>query len=306
MEKPTSSSNHFKKLIAAGLAGTALAVGGHEVVQANQPDHYSHNHSDLAESIDPSEAKQEKLASLPDQWAEAMEGWPGQVAIAVYDLDSGQTAEWSTPGSDYFSSASIIKYAILVETLRQKQTTGEDLTDYELTQAQLMIQQSDNPAASYLWDQVGGARAMQNLFDSLDMNSTKASPSWGVTSTTAADQLQILKQLTPLGTSLNSQSIEQMNQILADVTTSQRWGVSGGVPEAIAVDLKNGWLNDSATTNEYASSSSWTVNSIGKVGDEYLIAILSEGNPVGSEASQQNGVNRLEILSQITWQSLSE
>lgn len=301
MEKREQSSNYLKKIVAAGLATSALAAGYSEVVQADES-----SRDTYTSSVEQSNNNEIVLDNLRADWEQAMEGWEGQVNIAVYDLETGQTAQWATPGADHFNSASIIKYAILVETLRQKQTTGESLSDYELEQARMMIQQSGNPSATYLWDQAGGADAMQEFFDSIDMQATTASPSWGVTSTTALDQLQVLKQLTPEGTTLNQQSIDQMNQILDGVAPDQHWGVSGGVPENVDVNLKNGWLNDSATMNEYSDSTSWTVNSIGMVGDEYIVAILSEGNPVGTESGHQNGVERLETLSEITWQSLSE
>ena len=137
---------------------------------------------------------------------------------------------------------------------------------------------------------------MRTFFASIGANATQLRNSWGVTLTTALDQLQVLKQLTPLGTTLTPETIALMNSILAGVTPSQHWGVSGGVPADVPVWLKNGWLYDSATGNDYSGTSSWTVNSIGNVGDRYLIAILSEGNPVGSNRAEQHGIERLETL----------
>jgi hypothetical protein len=83
---------------------------------------------------------------------------------------------------------------------------------------------------------------------------------------------------------------------MENVTSEQRWGVSGGVPAGVTVALKNGWLPlDSADDD-------WQINSIGWVngdGRDYLIAVLSTGNP-----TEQAGIDLIDKLSSTVWRNM--
>lgn len=62
---------------------------------------------------------------------------------------------------------------------------------------------------------------------------------------------------------------------MEQVTPTQAWGVSSGVPGNTVVVLKDGWLPLERTTD-------WQINSVGWVdgaGRDYLIAIMATGNP---------------------------
>ena len=246
------------------------------------------------------------ISLLAQAWEQAMIDTPGEVNVAVFDMQTGQTAEWHTPESGTFDTASTVKYAILVKNLLDHQASGTSMSQYDMSQAALMIEQSNNAAASYLWRKAGGQAGMQEFFDSLGMTNTHASSSWGLTQTTALDQLQVLKVVSLPGGPLTDESKNIMNGFLSNVVDYQHWGVSGGVPADVPVLLKNGWLNDSSTNDKYSDTSSWTVNSIGTVGDHYLMAVYSHGNPVGSNRAEQNGVNRIEVLSKITWDIMNQ
>jgi hypothetical protein len=82
---------------------------------------------------------------------------------------------------------------------------------------------------------------------------------------------------------------------MEDVTPSQRWGVSGGVPANVTVALKNGWL-------PLRGNSDWQVNSVGWIhgsGRDYLMAVLSAGNP-----SEQYGIDTIGQLAAMAWQGM--
>jgi hypothetical protein len=79
---------------------------------------------------------------------------------------------------------------------------------------------------------------------------------------------------------------------LRGVVGSQHWGVSGGVPTNIAVELKNGWL---------PYDGGWVINSIGHVygdGRDYVMAVYTRDSP-----SMAAGIATIEGLSTLAWQA---
>ncbi len=308
MEVLKNKSDKLKAALAIGLASVALTACGSTAEAKDQPDAAPVTVVSVEATpvATPEVRKPDTVELLQNAWEAAMADQPGEVDIAVYDMATGETAHWNTPGATTFNTASIVKYSILAETMLQRQANEQPLSGYDLSEAATMIGNSDNSAASYLWNKAGGSSAMQEFFRGVGAESTTTSGSWGLTQTTALDQLQVLKLLALPNSPLTPESIATMNGLMEKVEPYQHWGVSGGVPEGTQVWLKNGWLNDSATNDKYSNTSSWTVNSIGNVGGRYLIAVLSDGNPVGNNRAEQNGINRIETLSQITWNILNE
>ena len=118
-------------------------------------------------------------------------------------------------------------------------------------------------------------------------------PGWGLTTTTAADQLVLLRKLIEPSSLLTSAERSYALSLMENVTPSQRWGVSGGVPQQVTVALKNGWLplNGSGTD--------WQINSVGWIsgqGRDYLMAVLTTGNP-----TEQYGIDTIDQVASIVW-----
>jgi len=221
----------------------------------------------------------------------------GTVVAAVSDVGTGQT--WTLGPQHPQAEASIIKLDIL-ETLYAQQGGGS-AADQAL--AQQMMEDSDNSAATSLWNAVGGPAGIQSFNAAAGLTRTVPSscvtcpgfawPGWGLSTTTPADQLALLRQLIAPSTLLSSQQRRAALQFMENVTPSQRWGVTGGVPAQATVAVKDGWLPlDAASTD-------WQVNSIGWVsgdGRDYLMAVLTTGNP-----AEQYGIDTINGLSAIVW-----
>ena len=82
--------------------------------------------------------------------------------------------------------------------------------------------------------------------------------------------------------------------LMEDVTASQAWGVSGGVPAGVSVALKNGWL---------PFGGGWHINSVGRIRGEgrwYLIAILTSEDP-----SEDYGIETASAISSLVWRALA-
>jgi hypothetical protein len=246
-------------------------------------------------------------APLPDPFGAAaafLSGRSGTVLAAVEDLATQQT--WAVGSGPPQAEASIVKLDILETLLAQRARSGAALSGSDSALAQSMIEDSDNDSATDLWDEVGGGTGIGSFNAAAGLAQTTPSgcvacpgfpwPGWGLTRTVPADQLTLLRQIAAPGPLLSAADRSYALSLLENVTPSQRWGVSGGVPPAVTIALKNGWLplNDADTD--------WQVNSIGWVsgqGRDYLVAVLTTGNP-----SEQYGIDTISGLSAILWQHL--
>ena len=228
----------------------------------------------------------------------------GTVSAAVYDVRTGQT--WQLGDGQAQPEASIVKLDILETMLARPRGAALSAADQAL--ARSMIEDSDNEAATSLWNEDGGAAGLTYYGDRAGLTQTTPSqcltcagftfPGWGLSTTVPQDQLTLLKQLIVPGPhpllsgAARSYALSLMEHVAAD----QRWGISGGVPAGVTVALKDGWLPlDAAATN-------WQVNSVGWVsgqGRDYLIAVFTTGNP-----TEKYGIDTISGLSSLVWNAM--
>ena len=183
---------------------------------------------------------------------------------------------------------------------------GVGLSACDQSLAEEMIEDSDNDAATSPWYEAGGAAGIRSFNADAGLIHTAPSscvvcagfswPGWGLTTTTPDDQITLLRQLIMPGSLLTSTDRSYALSLMEDVTPSQRWGISGGVPAQVTVALKNGWLPLQGTDGD------WQINSVGWVsgsGRGYLMAVLTTGNP-----TEQYGIGTIGQLAAMTWQAL--
>ncbi|MFF2509983.1 serine hydrolase [Streptomyces sp. NPDC058086] len=195
-----------------------------------------------------------------------------EVSVAVFDIDSGEGAAY---GEGAFDTASIVKVDILATLLLQAQDADRHLTATEKTYATAMITNSDNASASALWDIIGQADGLDASNKRFGLTGTSGGDGalWGLTQTTAADQLTLLQQVFGDDSELSEASRTYLQGLMGEIAADQHWGVSAAA-DGTQWALKNGWLARSST-------GLWDINSIGRVtvdGAEYLVATLSNGN----------------------------
>ncbi|MFI9806945.1 serine hydrolase [Streptomyces sp. NPDC052301] len=194
-----------------------------------------------------------------------------KVSVAVLATDSGDSA---VHGTAAFDTASIVKVDILAALLLQAQDADRRLTAAERVYATKMIESSDNASATALWHTIGRAAGLDAANRRFGLTETSGGDGelWGLTQTTAADQLVLLQQVFGKDSKLSAASRTYLQGLLKSVEADQQWGVSAAA-EGNSWALKNGWLARSTT-------GLWDVNSIGRVtvdGSEYLVAVLSNG-----------------------------
>ncbi|WP_093840697.1 serine hydrolase [Streptomyces aidingensis] len=213
----------------------------------------------------------ERLAPLLADLA----GTATRLGVAVLDPVTGRSA---VHGTGRFDTASIVKVDIVAALLLRAQDEGRELTDAELAEAAAAIRYSDNAATDELWRRLGGAPGLDAANERLGLSATTGGEGghWGLTQTTAADQIALLRAVFQSPSPLHASSRELLQDLMGEVAAEQRWGVSAagsGGPKG-PLEIKNGWLPRTPTTL-------WDVNSIGRVtvaGHRYLVAVLSDGH----------------------------
>ncbi|MFD6553024.1 serine hydrolase [Streptomyces sp. NPDC058398] len=210
-----------------------------------------------------------------------------KTSVAVLDVDSGESAAY---GDAAFDTASIVKVNILAALLLQAQDADRHLSAREKTYATAMIENSDNASATALWASIGRADGLGAANKRFGLTDTRGGDGelWGLTRTTASDQLTLLRQVFGDESELSAASRSYLQGLMGGIETDQRWGVSAAADDGSRWALKNGWLARSTT-------GLWDINSIGRIsagGHDYLVATLSNGN-----STQAKGISLVEAVS---------
>jgi beta-lactamase class A len=218
--------------------------------------------------------------------AAAIRGRSGHIAIRVEDVRTGVECRYNEGSRSH--SASVVKATILAALLYWRQRTHTSLTSTEKYEATLMIEYSDNNAATYLWNDVGHTRLNQ-FVKAATMTETELNSDgyWGLSEITARDELQLMRLLTGRNSVLTNSSRAYELNLMNHVVSYERWGVPAGAPRGLTVYVKNGWLNDPVL---------WVINSIGAIeghGRNYKMAILTYNNP-----SEQYGINTVQAIAE--------
>jgi hypothetical protein len=230
------------------------------------------------------------------------------ITAAVYDNKTGRTFLLDPSPGVPERTASIVKVEIMGTLFRERQVDHQDLTSSDRSLLAAMIEDSDNDAATSLWNEDGGAPAIQSFDNKIGMTGTVAStlafipgsttlPGWGWTSTTARDQLAVVKDFAYPNRWLSPADRSYGLSLMEDVTADQAWGVSSGPPPGTIVALKNGWL-----PLDLSNDTNWQVNSIGWIkghGRDYVLAILCQGS-----LSEGDGITAVDTISRHVYAAL--
>ena len=280
-------------LPAAGPVPQARAVAASQPSQPSRPDNTA-----TARRPDPSGGPARPAAARPPRGtpqpsiahaaltaalAPLLRHHAGRLAVGVTDLSTGVTAAYHPRQA--FPTASIVKASILAALLLQRQRQHAALSPDEQTLAAAMIDNSDNAAATALWNTTGGTTGLAAADQALSLRHTVPGPGgwWGLTTTTVTDQLRLLSALTSPRSPLTAASRHYELALMRAVADSQNWGVTAAASPRTRPAVKNGWMPDNP-------AGQWVINSIGVISHHHqrlLIAVLSSGQP-----SQQAGIRQ--------------
>jgi beta-lactamase class A len=235
-------------------------------------------------------ARRALAAQLSADILKGLHGRNGVHAVSVFDRVTDVYCLYN--GSQHFDSASIVKAIIMAALLRWHQETATPLSSWEKSEATLMITQSDNDAATALWDELGMDN-LQHFLDLAGMGETQLGQDgeWGLTQVTAHDEMLLLELLTAPNSVLDASSRSYQLGLMDQVTNWEAWGVTAGTPSSVTWHVKNGWLPD---------ATGWHINSIGTFsgpGTNYMIAVLSDNTDMNDD--EQYGINTIEDVARL-------
>jgi beta-lactamase class A len=216
----------------------------------------------------------------------------GDIDVGVYDAETGSTYCYHPALAQ--PTASIVKVDILATLLAEAQSTHRSLTAAEIGLATSMIEDSDNDAAQDLWQEEGGAAAVARFDARLGLKDTTPNLAWGLTTTTACDQVGLLRAIAYPDALLVPGSRSYELGLMSRVVSDQRWGIPAGVPAGVPVAVKNGWL---------PVDDGWQINSDGYVngdGRDYVVSVMTSGN-----SSEGYGIDTIERVSAYLWRGLA-
>lgn len=237
-------------------------------------------------------SSRENLVSL---LADLDERRKDEFSVVVYDRTTGRTLSYND--DDTYCTASIMKVTLMAALLYKDERAGKPVTAQQKQLLTRMIENSDNTAATQIWNILGRGPGIAPLLHRWGMTHTvvRSDGYWGLTRTTAGDQIRILNVITSKSGGLNAADRQLALSLMEHVEADQRWGVSAGVSSSATVALKNGWSP--------ADDDNWRINSIGVVnggGRDYEIAVLSIDNP-----TEDYGIATVSEVSEMVWQALA-
>jgi hypothetical protein len=220
-----------------------------------------------------------------------------EFSVAVLDKKTGE--KYAYRGTVAYDTASIVKAQILACMLLHDQDAGHGPTSSEMALAKPMIRLSDNDAATDLFGHVGGHTAVGKCDRRLGLTHTVVNSSWGLTRTTADDQIKLLSQFVSTTSPLKSASRKTIFSLMSSVSSAQHWGVPSIVRSGETWTVKNGWDTRSA------DGGLWAINTIGRLtaADGHVnvsVAVLSHDNH-----SMSAGVALVQKVAKLTRQYLA-
>lgn len=168
------------------------------------------------------------------------------------------------------TTASVFKVEVMAGVLLRAQEERRAVSEWESALIGPMISESADAPTNQLFTSLGGVAGANRLHERFGLGETTTpSGTWGLTSTTARDQLHLLEQVLVRGGPLDDAARQRAWDEMAAVVPEQRWGITEAVPAGWPVGLKNGFAGSACCR--------WRLNSVGKVREDWLVAVLTDG-----------------------------
>ncbi|MGZ3681814.1 MAG: serine hydrolase, partial [Ktedonobacterales bacterium] len=190
-------------------------------------------------------------------------------AAVVYDVTHNQYYTYNPNGQ--FIMASSAKVPIMLTLLTKLEDQGRGPNGQEMNLLSTMIENSNNDSAQALFDEIGGAPAMDAFMHRVHVPGLAPNPDgWGWSTVSPLAMVRLLTLLQQ-GKILNAHDRALALNLMRNVESDQQVGVGDTAPQGASVALKDGWVP--------APDGLWAMNSSGIVtvgGETYIIAVYTQ------------------------------
>lgn len=208
---------------------------------------------------------------------------PGAVSFAVVDANGGVRG---LEADAQFSSASVSKALLLAAELRRLRRDDESLDGGTRSLLESMIEFSDNDAASAVYARVGD-EGMREVAEAAGMRGFEVTPGyWGGAQVTAAGLARFFYDL---DRNLVGPHGAFGKRLLANITSTQRWGIPAGADGGWRVYFKGGW-RPAGTVQTSGAVTHQAALLEHRSGRRIAIAILSDQSPGSSSYATLEGI----------------
>ncbi|MEU8820308.1 serine hydrolase [Actinoplanes sp. NPDC048796] len=219
-----------------------------------------------------------------------------EFSVAVLDRKTGERFEFK--GTEQFDTASVVKASILACTLLQAQDDDRKLTSGQRQLTAKSIRNSDNDATTQLFGALGKVEGLTACNKRLGLTQTAVNSAWGLTRTTADDQVRLLAEFVDPKSPLSVNSRQYAFTLMTTVQEDQDWGVPVLARTGEVATVKNGW------DTRDADNGLWAVNTIGRITStdkktDVSVAVLSHNNQ-----TYEDGIALVEKVAKLTRQYL--
>jgi len=193
------------------------------------------------------------------------------IGVDVYDVTRGRTYAYNQDAS--FTLASSAKVYILCAYLDRLEKLGRAPNATERAEMYAMITRSDNNAAQWLYNRLGGAGGQQRFLQGIGIAGyVPGGYSWGYAQLSPAGMVRVLTLL-QAGRILTDDDREYALGLMGRVDLG-RWGVGDTAPRGAQVYMKDGWVT--------GPDGRWAQNSSGIVvagGETYIVSVYTQHLP---------------------------
>jgi hypothetical protein len=225
----------------------------------------------VAPTEHPAEMQTAGLDALSPELASYVARQGGAMGVAIYDLTRNRS--YISNDTTTFTLASSAKVYILCAYLNAIERQHRAPSGYERSEMTLMIEESDNNAAQWLYNRIGQATGQARYLASIGITDyVGRGYDWGWARLSPADMVRILTLL-QTGQILSAADRAFALSLLGHVELG-RWGVGDTAPPGAHVYMKDGWVT--------GPDGRWAQNSSGIVvvdEETYIISVYTAHLP---------------------------